>query len=629
MARSLYRSVTYGLDASLDLARTVAGSGGHTDAESLAPALGYSGVRNGAFLSRLANARLFGLVAGRSGQVVLTDRGRHCFSTDPAVQRRALAEACWAVPLFRRVLASASDEDFAGVEQLAVVLETDFGEDASKSRTTARVLLGSARRAGLLREGRVDLSLVREPATNFTDSELHPGRAFAPSVRWMRNPHVRRVTRRSRLRAGEGGASMKREASGGSGELPSEEGDLWIDEGKGRPGTHRRRTGLVLGLAACMALIGVPVGLLAASGPEPVTSSAQQHHIALGNGPAKRSVLAALSATTDSGSFAFSYELSDTQPTSSSPDADPSCSGPVCPMVQTPQSTDVQGSGTIDTNPMAMAASASLSSNGDGGLQVGVRVDPTTVWEVSNTDNQLTPEANDAGGTPLPNFASLVEGTLGQREGAVAMMGMASPTGYLDLEQPAVTSATQVGTATVDGVAVDQYALTIDPGSLATAPGTSSEEQSTIDAAIATLTAQGYQTIRDLVSIDPSGFIRESSSTVTFGDGGTVTLDAHFSNFGCAGTVLMPGQGGLSNPPAGCVSADTGTAPTTTSTTSAPSTTSTTSTSVQPAPTTIPPATPLSPSTTSTSAPSGTGAATTTTTTSAPPTNSSTTTSTG
>jgi hypothetical protein len=276
-----------------------------------------------------------------------------------------------------------------------------------------------------------------------------------------------------------------------------------------------------------------------------------------------------------------------------------------------------------------MAASAALSSNGDGGLQVGVRVDPTTVWEVSNTDNQLTPEANDAGGTPLPNFASLVEGTLGQREGAVAMMGMASPTGYLDLEQPAVTSATQVGTATVDGVAVDQYELTIDPGSFATAPGTSSEEQSTIDAAIATLTAQGYQTIRDLVSIDPSGFIRESSSTVTFGDGGTVTLDAHFSNFGCAGTVLMPGQGGLSNPPAGCVSADTGTAPTTTSTTSAPSTTSTTSTSVQPAPTTIPPATPLSPSTTSTSAPSGTGAATTTTTTSAPHTNSSTTTSTG
>ena len=76
MARSLYRSVTYGLDASLALAQVVAAAGGRTDVDTLASALSYSGVRNGAFLSRLANARLFGLVGGRSGEVVLTDRGR-------------------------------------------------------------------------------------------------------------------------------------------------------------------------------------------------------------------------------------------------------------------------------------------------------------------------------------------------------------------------------------------------------------------------------------------------------------------------------------------------------------------------------------------------------------------------
>ena len=78
MARSLYRSVTYGLEASLALAQTVARLGGRTDADTLASALSYSGVRNGAFLSRLANARLFGLVAGRSGQVLLSERGRRC-----------------------------------------------------------------------------------------------------------------------------------------------------------------------------------------------------------------------------------------------------------------------------------------------------------------------------------------------------------------------------------------------------------------------------------------------------------------------------------------------------------------------------------------------------------------------
>ncbi len=617
MARSLYRSVTYGLDASLALARIVAASGGRTDADSLASALSYSGVRNGAFLTRLANARLFGLVAGRSGQVVLTDLGRRSLSDDPGLRTGALAEACWAVPLFRRVLEDASGEEIGDVDALALVLESRFGEDSARCRTTARVLLESAGRAGLLPGGRVDLSLVTGPITNFTDSDSDPGRGFLPSVRWHSNPHVRRSTRHSRPRADEGGAEMDDGTSPRSSGPPPDEGGLWIDEGTGSSHRHpsRRRAGIVLAVAACVALIGVPIGLLATSGPGPATRSAQQHHVAVSGGPAKRSVLAALSATTDSGTFAFTYQLSESPVAASTPSGSFSCAGPACPTTPALENTEVQGSGTINTDPMAMAASADISTNGAGGLQVGVRVDPTTVWEVSDSDNGLTPQdSNDGGGNALAGFAGLVEGTLGQREGAVAMMGMASPTGYLDLEQPAVTSATEVGTATVDGVAVTQYELTVDPSALATAPGTSSEEQSAIDAAIQTLTAQGYRTIRDLVSIDASGFIRESASTVTFADSGTVTLDAHFSDFGCAGTVLMPGQGGISTPPSGCVSADTGAAPTA-------STTSTSSTTTVPSrpPPTIPPATPTTspapdaPSTTTTTASSASSPTSTTT----------------
>jgi hypothetical protein len=390
-------------------------------------------------------------------------------------------------------------------------------------------------------------------------------------------------------------------------EPPADDSNLWLDEGgeESRAHPRRRRTGIVLAVAACLALIGVPVGLLAASGPAPApqASPPSHHHLTLSEGPAKRSVLAALSATTDSGNFDFSYQLTETPYQSSTTTVvGPSCSATSCPPAPVPQSTEVQGSGTINTNPMAMAASAAISSNGVSGLQVGVRVDPTTVWEVGYTDNGLTPSSNDGSGQDLPGFAGLVEGTLGSREGAVAMMGMASPTGYLDLVEPAVSSATEVGTATVDGVAVTQYQLSIDPGSLATAPGTSSEEQSTISAAMQKLTSEGYQTMRDLVSIDASGFIRESASTVTFSDGGRVMLDAHFSNFGCAGTVLMPGQGGVSTAPSGCVSTDTGTAPTTTTTTTtAPLQTSTT----------IAPAAPLLPTTTTTSTPGSTSSTTT------------------
>ncbi len=608
MARSLYRSVTYGLEASLALAQIVALAGGRTDADTLASALSYSGVRNGAFLSRLANARLFGLVAGRSGQVVLTDRGRRCLSPDPAVHRVALAEACWAVPLFRRVLEEASGTELGDVDELAAVLGTRFGEDSSKSRTTARVLLESAGRAELLRAGKVDLSLVRGAITNFTDLDSDPGRAFVPSVRLAWDPHVRRAKRRSRLGADQRGATMDEGTSASGAERSSDEGGLWIDEGTGasRSPADRRRVGMVFGIAACVALIGVPVGLLAASGPQPAPQASPQHHVTVSGGAAKRSVLAALSATTDSGNFAFTYQLNESPYQNSTAVVGPSCSATSCPPASVPQSTEVQGSGTINTNPMAMAASAAISSNGVSGLQVGVRVDPTTVWEVGYTDNGLTPAANDGGGNDLPGFAGLVEGTLGPREGAVAMMGMASPTGYLDLVEPAVSSATEVGTATVDGVAVTQYQLSIDPGSLATAPGTSSEEQSAISGAMQKLISQGYQTVRDLVSIDASGFIRESASTVSFSDGGTVTLDAHFSNFGCAGTVLMPGQGGVSTAPSGCVSSDTGTAPTT-------STTTTTTAPLQ-TPTTIAPATPVSPSTTTTSSTPGSTSSTTTTT---------------
>lgn len=279
----------------------------------------------------------------------------------------------------------------------------------------------------------------------------------------------------------------------------------------------------------------------------------------------------------------------------------------------------MQGSGTIDTNPTAMAASADITSNGAVGLQVGVRVDPTTVWEVSDTDNGLTPQSNDGSGQPLSGFAGLTEGTLGQREGAVAMMGMASPTGFLDLVQPAITGATEAGQSTVDGVPVTQYELAVDPMSLATAPGTSSEEQTTINGAVGVLTSQGYTAIHDLVSIDASGYIRASSSTVTFDDGGTVTLDAQFSDFGCAGTLLMPGQGGTSTPPAGCATADTGVAPTaTTTTTSAlsPTTTPTTTSSAPPTTPAIAPASSTSTtSTTATTSTTSTSSTTTTTTT--------------
>jgi hypothetical protein len=606
--------VTYHLEASVDLARMVEQAGGHTDMEALASLLSYSGVRNGAFLTRLANARLFGLVAGRSGQVTLLDRGRRCLSSDPAEARAARVEACLAVPLFRHVLERLSTEVVPPPAALADLLERQFGEAPTRAPATAKALIESARQAGLVIGEHVELSVLNWSDENFTDLRKATGPKVIPSVGLAHGSFVSRVGGRHRRRAADGGQAMVDRGSEGGTNGPDPEG-LWLDEGKsGRHSTETaRRAWRAAGVAACLAVIGIPVGILVTGGSgsgSPHQTSHKSAVVHLGDGSAKRSVLAALSATTDSGNFSFTYQLGETPGTATSTPTTcltivgPSVSGEsvssssgitnsVGECGEAVAADDVvAGSGVINTNPMAMAASADISQGGTSGLQVGVRVDPTTVWEVSSSDNGLIPQSNDGPGQPLPGFAGLTEGTLGSREGAVAMMGMASPTGYLDLVQPAISGAAEVGSSTVDGVSVTQYELEIDPAALASAPGVSTAEASTITSAVALLTAQGYTTIRDLISIDASGFIRESSSTVAFSDGGTVTLDAQFSDFGCAGTLLMPGQGGTSTAPADCTSPDTGVAPATIPTTTA----------VAPTPTTVvsPGVTPTSASTTAT-----------------------------
>ncbi len=160
------------------------------------------------------------------------------------------------------------------------------------------------------------------------------------------------------------------------------------------------------------------------------------------------------------------------------------------------------------------------------------------------------------------------------------MGGLSSPTGYLDLDQSMITDADQTGTSTVDGVPVTVYQISIDPAQGANVPGVNAEEAQAIKDSSAILQQQGYTGSTVLVSIDASGYIRETHSVAHFSDGSTTTSWSTFSDFGCAGTVLMPGQTGPTAPPAGCVSPDTGVAPTTT----------TTSTLLQPtpSPTTVP-----------------------------------------
>ena len=639
----------YDLSAAMEVCRLIDSSGGAIAGDVLAPALGYSGTNNGAYLSRVASARLFGVVTGRGARFELTDRGHKILAGEEPGASASRREAFLAVPLFRAVVEAAEQGRGTLSDDLARWLVDEFGEVPAKSQTVADRLVSSAAQAGILTRGEAGKYQFTMSLTKFTSVDKPSSTRRVPWVRSVKG---------SRTRHGEDDTMA--------------ENGLWLDEeseGKRKSGSGWRRVGVVGAAAAVLMVVAVPVALVATGSPaKPVADHHVGQHPVIGNGPAEHQVLSALSATTDSGNFNFNYTISSTPASATAPtttstttcttervpvpisgggtsgggviqqgttgggviqqgattvtaggsSSSPAyashvsvspvngaivmpntgklppglkwhtqkfCSGGPMPS----PSPLVKGGGVIDTNPMAMVASANIG----GGLDVTVRVDGTDVYEGASNDTGLAPLASDTppagsspGGQSLPGFAGITESTLGDREGAAAMLGMASPTGYLDLIQPGISAASRTGTGTVDGVPVTVYKVSNDLNQLVNAPGTTSAESQTISAALTLLKSQGYTGNTVDVSIDAAGYIRQVKSVDAFTDGGTATLQADFSDFGCAGTVLMPGQTGSGTAPSGCTSPDNpsattnnnnNTTTTTTTTTAAASSTSTTS----------------------------------------------------
>jgi hypothetical protein len=413
------------------------------------------------------------------------------------------------------------------------------------------------------------------------------------------------------------------------------------------PGRPHRQRRMVARLASVVVLVAVAVPVILA------VSSARSTTSHDGHGQARRRVIAALDATIASGSFNISFSQQPlTAPTSTTTTTTNSCavaeqqpqtivggieskpvrtkskdgrSVPATPLETSTGSSQVlcavnpgtsdglsiSGQGTIDTNPFAMVVNTEVPGFG----QITLRDDGTNVWELGGGNYGLSPGAADDGpGSSLPGFAGLVEGTLGSRQGALDMMVLANPTGYLELDENAITTADPLGPGTVDGVPVTVYQVTLDPAQEATVTGTNTDESTAIQAALALLKEQGYTGTTVKISIDAAGYIRQTVSTANFADGASQTGETTFSDFGCAGTVLMPGQQGATSPPPGCVSPDSTTTTTVAPDTSPPTIPTTTPvTTPSTAPTTIPPATPLV-----TTPPRSTTTTTTTTTTSSP-----------
>jgi hypothetical protein len=342
----------------------------------------------------------------------------------------------------------------------------------------------------------------------------------------------------------------------------------------------RKRAGTVVACAALVA--GVIVAALytgsgthgRSAGHDVITKNVHQKDAPL---------LAAVSTTTDSSGFDFTFSGSDLPGAQSGPGS---------------QTLTFDGNGVVNTSPyVTISRTDSASSYGP----VSLVVDDADAWEFGAGDFGVTPGSNSGPGDPLSQFGQEVENSIGTGEGALAMMGLADPYGRLDLAENMITNARETGTGTVDGVAVTIYAVTINVENEANQAGLSPEQQTTIDQALTFLQQQGYTGTSEVVSVDGAGYIREIKSTVSFASGASVVGDQTYSDFGCAGTVT-PGNPIVQPAPAGCVSPDqpgavptsvptTTTAPTP-ATTTLPTTTTTLSTTTTPSSTTTATSTP-------------------------------------
>lgn len=366
-------------------------------------------------------------------------------------------------------------------------------------------------------------------------------------------------------------------------------GRLGASIASGARGTGAGRTRRIHGARWAMALLVVlvvGVALLVPTLDHRSQGHATKAHL---QDRLARLVVDDANVTVASGSYDMTYSDTTTPPATASPDLCPltESSGASCAQPSVPQGfssgfPSISGHGTVDTDPYAMVTVSDVGSLGT----ITLYDNGTDVWEIGGGNYGLAGPGQAGPGASLSGYAGSVEGTVGPVTGALDMQGLASGTGYLDLEAREIQGAQPAGSGSVDGVPVTIYRLSESGLQDPDTDGLTSEQVSTITAADAILKNNGFAGKTTWVSVDSEGYIREQKTQYTLPNGSTVTGDTILSNFGCAGTVLMPGQPGSSSPPSGCVSPDhasTGrgtlppprSAPSTPSTTT-PSTTSTT-----------------------------------------------------
>jgi hypothetical protein len=149
-----FRYPVYDLESSLEVARQISsrGAGATVTSHELAALLEYSGTNNGAYLNRVAAARLFGFIDGRAEAISASDRATRILHPDyPQTAERARLDAFRSVPLFSAFLDAFRGRPLPDDGGMVNTLTTRYGVPQRDAKMALARLLTSAEQAGLFR----------------------------------------------------------------------------------------------------------------------------------------------------------------------------------------------------------------------------------------------------------------------------------------------------------------------------------------------------------------------------------------------------------------------------------------------------------------------------------------------
>ncbi|MCK6433188.1 MAG: hypothetical protein HUU30_12090 [Burkholderiaceae bacterium] len=153
----------FSLDKSIEVPKVIHDrAGGRCGRGQLAGLLGYSGVKNGGFLTRISAAKMFGLIEENGDVITLTDRARKILSPVRASDaEQARLDAFMAVELYRKVFDDFDGHTLPSSDGLSNLFLTQYKIVPNQVAPALRNLMDSAETAGLFKVSGNRTKLIR------------------------------------------------------------------------------------------------------------------------------------------------------------------------------------------------------------------------------------------------------------------------------------------------------------------------------------------------------------------------------------------------------------------------------------------------------------------------------------